>query len=94
MIKDKDGFLQKVKPGQTGLLLLGINESSPFDGYTDAKATEKKRMRNVFKTGDCWFNSGDLVKDLGFGHGQFVDRLGDTFRWKGEYLAVLLDLHL
>ena len=58
-----------------------------FDGYTNATDTEKKILRDVFAKGDAWFRTGDLMKidDGGFFH--FVDRLGDTFRWKGENVA-------
>src|SRR5690606_23151103 len=58
-----------------------------FDGYTDEDASQKKLFRNVFKKGDCWFNTGDLVLNQGFKHVAFADRLGDTFRWKGENVA-------
>lgn len=44
-------------------------------------------MRDAFKDGDVWFNTGDLMRYQGFGHAAFVDRLGDTFRWKGENVA-------
>jgi fatty-acyl-CoA synthase len=58
-----------------------------FEGYTNATETEKKILRDVFAKGDAWFRTGDLMKidDGGFFH--FVDRLGDTFRWKGENVA-------
>ncbi|MEK9713869.1 MAG: long-chain-acyl-CoA synthetase, partial [Thalassolituus sp.] len=49
--------------------------------------TNSKLFRNVFKQGDCWFNTGDLVNNQGFKHVSFADRLGDTFRWKGENVA-------
>jgi acyl-CoA synthetase (AMP-forming)/AMP-acid ligase II len=85
--RNQKGKYQRVRKGDTGLLITKINELAPFDGYTDSQANEKKLLRNVFKRGDCWFNTGDLVRDMGFRHIQFVDRLGDTFRWKGENVA-------
>lgn len=86
-ILDKKGFMIPVKKGGTGLLITEINDKQPFDGYTDKAASDKKLFRNVFKQGDCWFNTGDLVHNQGFKHVAFADRLGDTFRWKGENVA-------
>jgi citronellyl-CoA synthetase len=86
-IRDKNGFLQRVDVGQTGLLLGEISESNPFVGYTSKEATESKILRNVFLEGDEWFNTGDLIRDIGYGNIQFVDRTGDTFRWKGENVS-------
>ena len=85
--RGEDGRLTRVKKGQTGLLISGISDSQPFDGYTDKEATEKKIVRDAFTDGDAWFVSGDLMLDQGFKHASFVDRLGDTFRWKGENVA-------
>ena len=82
-----DGRLSKVGKGGVGLLLSGISSSQPFDGYTDPVATEKKIVRDAFEDGDAWFISGDLMMDQGLKHASFVDRLGDTFRWKGENVA-------
>ena len=58
-----------------------------FEGYTDAAQTEKKVLRDVLAKGDAWFRTGDLMRrdEQGFFH--FVDRIGDTFRWKGENVA-------
>lgn len=86
-VRNAKGFMEKVGKGGTGLLISEVTERRPFDGYTDPAASEKKLLRNVFKKGDCWFNTGDLVRDQGFRHIQFVDRVGDTFRWKGENVA-------
>jgi fatty-acyl-CoA synthase len=58
-----------------------------FEGYTDAEATEKKILRDVFAKGDAWFRTGDLMRLDEQGYFHFVDRLGDTFRWKGENVA-------
>ncbi|MGU3497369.1 long-chain-acyl-CoA synthetase FadD6 [Mycobacterium sp. C31M] len=82
-----DGRLRKVKKGQPGLLLSKVSSFQPFDGYTDKSASEKKLVRDAFKDGDVWFNTGDLMRSQGFGHAAFADRLGDTFRWKGENVA-------
>jgi len=85
--RDENGRVRKVPAGEPGLLISPVNRLSPFDGYTDAKASEKKLIRNAFKDGDVWFNTGDVMKPQGLGHAAFGDRLGDTFRWKGENVA-------
>jgi len=58
-----------------------------FAGYTDKVATKKKIIENPFGNGEFWLNTGDLLRNIGFSHAQFVDRLGDTFRWKGENVS-------
>lgn len=83
------GFMKEVKSNGVGLLLGEISKRYPFDGYTEKSKSEKAVLRNVFKDGDAWFNTGDLVRDMGFSHTQFVDRLGDTFRWKGENVSTV-----
>lgn len=83
----KQRLMRRVDKGQVGLLLTEITHKAPMDGYTDERATASKVLRDVFRQGDAWFNSGDLVRDQGFGHIQFIDRVGDTFRWKGENVA-------
>ena len=86
-IKDAQGWCKKVKTGDTGLLIGKITRRSPFDGYTDSEKNKAVIMRDVFKQGDAYFNTGDLMRDIGFRHAQFIDRLGDTFRWKGENVS-------
>lgn len=81
------GFMEKVATGKAGLLLGEITEATPFPGYVNKAKNQEKILRDVFKVGDQWFNTGDLIRDMGFHHGQFVDRLGDTFRWKGENVS-------
>jgi fatty-acyl-CoA synthase len=73
--------------GEPGLLISPVNRLSPFDGYTDPAASEKKLVRNAFRDGDVWFNTGDVMSPQGMRHAAFADRLGDTFRWKGENVA-------
>ena len=63
------------------------NVGSRFEGYTDSRASEKKILRNVFKPGDAWVRTGDLMRKDEKGFFYFVDRVGDTFRWKGENVA-------
>ena len=86
-LRGADGRVQRVPTGQPGLLLSPVTKLQPFDGYTDPSASEKKLVRNAFRDGDCWFNTGDVMSPQGMGHAAFVDRLGDTFRWKGENVA-------
>ena len=86
-ILDKKGHCIKVKKCETVLLIGKITNRSPFDGYTDPEKNKSSIMHNVFTQNDAYFITGDLVKDIGFRHAQFVDRLGDTFRWKGENVS-------
>jgi fatty-acyl-CoA synthase len=86
-VRGTDGRVRRVPPGRSGLLLSPVSRLAPFDGYTDKAASEKKLVRNAFKDGDVWFNTGDLMSPQGLGHAAFADRLGDTFRWKGENVA-------
>jgi fatty-acyl-CoA synthase len=86
-LRDDKGRVRKVLSGEPGLLLSKVSNFQPFDGYTDSQASEKKLVRNAFRDGDVWFNTGDLMRSQGFGHAAFTDRLGDTFRWKGENVA-------
>ena len=89
-MRDKNGLCILCKPGEKGELLGKIDDSDPtrkFDGYINKKASEKKILRNVKTKGDKYFRSGDLLKRDDKGFLYFVDRLGDTFRWKGENVA-------
>ncbi|MBK5299692.1 MULTISPECIES: long-chain-acyl-CoA synthetase [Gammaproteobacteria] len=85
--RDAKGFIRKVAKGEQGLLLARIDDKAPLDGYTDPQKTAKVVLHDVFKKGDRYFNTGDLLRNIGFGHAQFVDRLGDTYRWKGENVS-------
>lgn len=86
-IRGVKGFMRKVAKGEQGLLLARIDDKAPLDGYTDPQKTAKVVLENVFVKGDRYFNTGDLLRNIGFGHAQFVDRLGDTYRWKGENVS-------
>lgn len=71
-----------------GELLFRLDSEASFVGYwKNPKATEKKFARNVFRQGDLWYRSGDSLKRDKDGKWSFVDRLGDTFRWKGENVS-------
>ncbi len=87
-----DGFYVECGPGETGEAIGRIPDRSDvsvgrFEGYTGKADTEKGILRDVFKTGDAWFRSGDLLRRDRDGYFYFVDRIGDTFRWKGENVA-------
>ncbi len=87
LVRGPDGFLERVGLGEAGLALMKISEQTPFPGYSDKKKNEERIVRDAFEKGDAWFNTGDLLRDMGFKHAQFADRLGDTFRWKGENVS-------
>jgi acyl-CoA synthetase (AMP-forming)/AMP-acid ligase II len=88
VVRKQDGFCEEITTeGQKGLLLAHINPLFAFDGYVDKKATENKVLTNVFRKGDKYFNSGDIVVVHGDKWLAFADRVGDTYRWKGENVS-------
>ncbi|MBK7977769.1 MAG: long-chain-acyl-CoA synthetase, partial [Deltaproteobacteria bacterium] len=87
VVRDATGFCTRVSVGDSGLLVGRISPLLTFDGYVDAKATEQKILTDVFKRGDRYFNTGDLVELHAYGWLSFLDRLGDTYRWKGENVS-------
>ena len=93
IVRDAKGLCKKAAKGEPGLFAIEISDKAKFDGYADKKASDKKIIRNVRKKGDMYFNTGDLLKqiDVGFAFGlphyQFIDRVGDTYRWKGENVS-------
>jgi fatty-acyl-CoA synthase len=89
-LRDTDGRCIRCAADEVGEAIGRIETAAPgarFDGYTDAQASEKKILRDVFKPGDAWFRTGDLMRKDAQGYFYFVDRIGDTFRWKGENVS-------
>ena len=87
-LRGADGFCQRVATGEAGEAIGRIaGGAARFEGYSDAAATAKKILRNVFEAGDAYVRTGDLMRQDAAGFYYFVDRLGDTFRWKGENVA-------
>lgn len=87
LLRNRRGFCERAAAGEPGLLLGAISDKNAFDGYADAKSTQGKILRDVFRRGDAWFNTGDLLRRDHLRHLYFVDRLGDTFRWRGENVS-------
>lgn len=87
-VRNSEGLCIKAARGETGLLVGKVTKRSPFVGYAGNKVqTEKKRLRDVLEKGDLYFNTGDLLRFDSENFVYFQDRVGDTFRWKGENVA-------
>ena len=87
ILRGAGGRCERAQPGETGLLLGRISRITRYDGYLDAEATRRKIVENVFREGDRWFDTGDLVALHEDGWISFADRVGDSFRWKGENVS-------
>ena len=90
--RNAEGFCIRCSYGEIGETIGRISDGSSnyvgrFEGYTNREQTEQKILRNVFENGDAWFRTGDLMRKDQQGYFYFVDRIGDTFRWKGENVA-------
>ncbi|CAH1796473.1 unnamed protein product [Owenia fusiformis] len=89
-VRDENGFCIRCKAGETGLMICKIKRDTEYDGYMGKpELTEKKIITDVFKKGDKYFNSGDLMSRDEEYFVYFKDRIGDTFRWKGENVSTI-----
>jgi fatty-acyl-CoA synthase len=91
-VRNEQGFCIRCAPNEVGEAIGSLrgdplNVGTHFEGYTSEEASEKKILRNVFEPGDAWFRTGDLMRKDEKGYFYFVDRIGDTFRWKAENVA-------
>jgi fatty-acyl-CoA synthase len=87
-VRDANGFCSECANDEAGEAIGKIDEErGRFEGYSKGADTEKKILRNVFAKDDAWFRTGDLLRRDRDGYFYFVDRIGDTFRWKGENVA-------
>jgi fatty-acyl-CoA synthase len=89
VVRGPDGLCIEAGPGQVGQCIgaIGGDARSDYVGYLDRAESEKKVLRDVFEKGDAWFATGDLMRTDEEGYFYFVDRIGDTFRWKGENVS-------
>lgn len=86
-LKDKNGYCEDVKKGDVGLLLTKITSRTPFEGYSQPNINPHAVMHHVFNEHDAYYNTGDLVRRLGYRHAQFIDRITDTFHWKNQRIS-------
>ncbi|MES2861224.1 MAG: long-chain-acyl-CoA synthetase [Pseudomonadota bacterium] len=84
-----NGFVREASAGEVGeaIGMIGNDVRHDFSGYADKAASEKKILTDVFTRGDRWFRTGDLMRQDSEGYFYFIDRIGDTFRWKGENVS-------
>jgi fatty-acyl-CoA synthase len=88
-VRAANGLCEEARPGEIGEAIgaIGNDVRHDFSGYADKAASEKKILTDVFQRGDKWFRTGDLMRQDHEGYLYFIDRIGDTFRWKGENVS-------
>jgi fatty-acyl-CoA synthase len=92
VVRGTDGFCIRCGADEVGeaigkLAHDGANAGGAFEGYSDKAASQAKILRDVFAPGDAWYRTGDLMRRDRAGYFYFADRVGDTFRWKGENVS-------
>ena len=92
VVRGEDGLCIRCAPDESGEAIGRLSDAKAgtggdFEGYTDAAASECKILRDVFALGDAWYRTGDLMRRDRAGFFYFVDRIGDTYRWKGENVS-------
>jgi fatty-acyl-CoA synthase len=93
-IRNAKGLCERAAPGEIGeavgqILTDPAKSNMRFEGYADTADNAPKILRDVFTKGDAWFRSGDLMREDADGYFYFIDRIGDTFRWKGENVSTM-----
>ena len=88
-VRGTNGLCIEARPGEVGECIgeIGADARRNYVGYADQTASKRKVLTDVFKRGDAWFATGDLMRQDRDGYFYFVDRIGDTFRWKGENVS-------
>jgi fatty-acyl-CoA synthase len=91
-VRGEDGLCMRCTTAETGEAIGRIHDASArssgeFEGYSKAEQSKQKVLRDVFERGDAWYRTGDLMRSDESGFYYFVDRIGDTFRWKGENVS-------
>jgi fatty-acyl-CoA synthase len=88
-VRGPDGLCIECESGEVGeaIGLIKDDARSGYTGYADKAASDRKVLRDVFEQGDAWFRTGDLMRQDAEGYFYFIDRIGDTFRWKGENVS-------
>jgi fatty-acyl-CoA synthase len=88
-VRGPDGLCIECAPDEVGEAVGGMSRRAgrEFEGYTNRADSDRKMLHDVFKRGDVWFRTGDLMRRDEHGYFYFVDRIGDTFRWKGENVS-------
>ena len=91
-LRNSEGFCERCPAGEIGeavglIPAGGAERAGRFEGYADAEATSRKVLHDVFKAGDAWYRTGDLMRRDERGFYYFVDRVGETYRWKGENVS-------
>jgi fatty-acyl-CoA synthase len=90
--RNAEGFCERCAANEIGEAVglmpdTGGERAGRFEGYADQEASNRKVLRNVFKAGDSWYRTGDLMRRDERGFYYFVDRVGETYRWKGENVS-------
>ena len=92
-LRDEDGFCVECMPNEVGLIvgeIIAKSTKNEYSGYANSdEASNKKIIKNLFKPYQNAFNSGDLVRMDNHGWIYFIDRVGDTFRWRGENVSTV-----
>jgi fatty-acyl-CoA synthase len=91
-LRNEDGFCLRCSADEVGEAIGRVSaDRAPsmgrFEGYSDKEASDRKILRNVFAIGDAWYRTGDLMRRDQAGYFYFVDRIGDSYRWKGENVS-------